>query len=1498
MKTEKCFFHVDLDAFFASVEVLDNPSLRGKPVIVGGLPQDRRSVVSTCSYEARKFGVHSAMPISKAYQLCPHGVFIRGRHQRYHELSSQVMQIFSDFSPDMQQMSVDEAFIDVSGTQLLWGDPEDTAKRLKKRVKDETGLTVSVGIASNKYLAKIASGLSKPDGLYRVPSGKEEEFMLSLPLSKVWGIGSKSLARLNQVGFFTTQQVHDATLSGLTNIFGQSMGSFLYNVVRGQVEGSFDEEPKSRSISAERTFSFDLTEPYAIETALSQLAYTVFFRSLREKCRSKSVHLKIRYEDFTTVSIQETFQRTVSSSEDLYEYAKILFNKKWDRGKGIRLLGLAMQNLIDGETEEQGELFDFGEKKKRAVEKAVLNLEQKNHSLKLKKARHLIKCLILGFMLVFGKPDSAPALTYENGDFFAETSGTWEAKIESGLELTDGKLSFSNPVFSQNIDLYAYAGFGEKFSFEGSFTKNFLSNSLLFEYFGKEDSALKTIKAGNRGIGLESAGIYGSEAPGILFSFGDDSKTWANNTLLRYEQLETCTKTFRGQNEIRLRQVNCWEYAQGQFFSFPEEIPVSRIKNLFVQNTNGNIERLSLSSYAVFNSRNMILLKNGVKGKLFADFLFDADFSESDLNNALSRLMQNSADFLCNGSVDKLLQFTTCDFSAENGRLLLYENDFFSPFQNCSFFPVSSAAGKSAFDEAFLVSGNFSDNSRLNSLSFQDFGGDFFDNDNYWMQTVPSSTGNYLSELFPFSALSPDFYLLPEKTDFVSPFQIHIQEYNSVSRYEIPTDAIPDSVVVTVNQIPARFSYNGSSGVVIIEENVKENDLVTIRWNEKASKSDFGKIRLVNETNWTLSDNIELYGNFSALWPFLPSISGKEIHSDTNRTLSEEISAEAGLKSKFPFSENLALSLDSGFSAHFLNPDSGGLYCISDFGKPADFHVEKLNGGTTLVLTKDFSSIPLNKYEKAGFHFFSPDLSGHETEIEVKISFLEPVMNSISALDYRKVLEYKLSEDDLKESALSLHKILFDVPHEAEYAARIQIEIDGNDELFPEKFVMEDFFLCEPVCNTEFQNKTSLNFENGENIVGINFKGSINPYDEKNYFFVNAKGKWDFSFLSTSFSADFSKKYDNSAAFDNFSYSVSQNPAWKYSPFFQFKDTLSYVPDEKTVSKTEFIGFDVPLEKIASKIQGDAKADFLFSDRLEKFSVDSQFSFETEKFAGYQFKWILNSFRKRPKDSVSLKNRIIQSCQFDFLSFAPELQFSSEGKVSSAGANVSSADFFKTDVFLCQLNLPFRISRNSFSLLLSEKIIDSDLSKYVHNGQFSWARPVFGNGKDLLIPSKIVFSYKGETLLSGTVHDFSLESFQEAINFFGLENELFGSGKISLSDFALGFDLLLIYSQFFGENQKMSYTCDFSFTEKEWKLKNAVSATLGSKENSIKIGIDSNLQNNGGNDLLQKWKAQYNQTININENIGLLIEGSAVLSVQEKKISTVFSLSLGGRLTL
>ncbi|MDR1178590.1 MAG: DNA polymerase IV, partial [Spirochaetaceae bacterium] len=305
------FIHADLDAFYASVEQLDHPEYRGKPVIVGGLPGDRRSVVSTASYEARVFGVHSAMPIAEAARLCPQGIFLRGTMARYREKSGEIMALFGNFSPEVRQLSIDEAFLDITGTEGLFGPPDVLADRLKAQVRKESGLTVSVGLASNKYVAKIASGLSKPDGKTVVPPGGEEDFMLSLPVGKIWGAGPKTQELFAAYGLKTCSDVRALSEETLASIFGNAFGLFLFRAVRGDAAAAFDEERGTHSMSAERTFDFEAYDAFAIETALFDICQTLMWRLLDCQWQSRTVMVKIRYGDFSTESGRETFETPV-----------------------------------------------------------------------------------------------------------------------------------------------------------------------------------------------------------------------------------------------------------------------------------------------------------------------------------------------------------------------------------------------------------------------------------------------------------------------------------------------------------------------------------------------------------------------------------------------------------------------------------------------------------------------------------------------------------------------------------------------------------------------------------------------------------------------------------------------------------------------------------------------------------------------------------------------------------------------------------------------------------------------------------------------------------------------------------------------------------------------------------------------------------------------------------------------------------------------------------
>jgi DNA polymerase-4 len=384
------FIHADLDAFYASVEQLDHPEYSGKPVIVGGLPGDRRSVVSTASYEARKFGVHSAMPVAQAYKLCPQGIYLRGSMKRYREKSDEVMAVFSDFTPDVRQISIDEAFLDITGTEKLFGPPALVAKKLKEAVRSKTGLTVSLGLASNKYVAKIASGMSKPDGVSLVAPGEEERFMSALPVTKIWGAGSKTQEQFKKRGLKTCDDILRLRLDPLKSQCGAAFGLFLYRAVRGQAAAAFDDERGTHSMSAERTFPYDLYDEFTIETTLFEICETLMFRLLDLNWQSRTIFIKIRYEDFSTESAQETLPRPVSTINELFDHISALFRRKYHGGRGVRLIGAGLSNLETDHAPLQGELFDSGNEKEQALEKYILEINKKFPGAALQKGRSLM----------------------------------------------------------------------------------------------------------------------------------------------------------------------------------------------------------------------------------------------------------------------------------------------------------------------------------------------------------------------------------------------------------------------------------------------------------------------------------------------------------------------------------------------------------------------------------------------------------------------------------------------------------------------------------------------------------------------------------------------------------------------------------------------------------------------------------------------------------------------------------------------------------------------------------------------------------------------------------------------------------------------------------------------------------------------------------------------------------------------------------------------------
>ena len=378
------FFHIDLDAFFASVEILDNPEYRGKPLIIG--TPGPRHVASTCSYEARKYGVHSAMPMTEALRLCPNAICIPGRMHRYSEMSRRVMGIISSFAPGFLQVSVDEAFLDLTGMERIYPLPGKAARKLKDEIRKETGLTASIGVASSRFVAKLASDYRKPDGLTIVPRGKEEEFVSAVGLRKLWGIGDSMYQSLIRKGITSVEILRKYDENDLKHFFGESNGHYLYLVARGIDPGIYQGEAKSRSISAERTFYPDVFGYDALDSYLLEMSQEVMFRALDEKKVPRSVSIKLRYGDFTTLSIQTTPVKPIYSSIDVYNISRELLRSKYN-GSGVRLIGVALQSIYDGSDVEQQDFFSEKEEKERKLEKTIIELKKKGS--KLVKARNL-----------------------------------------------------------------------------------------------------------------------------------------------------------------------------------------------------------------------------------------------------------------------------------------------------------------------------------------------------------------------------------------------------------------------------------------------------------------------------------------------------------------------------------------------------------------------------------------------------------------------------------------------------------------------------------------------------------------------------------------------------------------------------------------------------------------------------------------------------------------------------------------------------------------------------------------------------------------------------------------------------------------------------------------------------------------------------------------------------------------------------------------------------
>jgi DNA polymerase-4 len=359
---QKWIMHLDMDAFFASVEQHDHPEYQGRPVVVGALP-GRRGVVSTCSYEARKYGIRSAMPISEAHRRCPDAVYLRPDMNRYVAVSRQVMGLLGDISPVVEPVSIDEAYVDISGLERLMGSPEEIGRFTKQKIREETGLTCSVGIGLNRLIAKLASEHRKPDGLVVVRPEEVQAFLDPMPVSNLRGVGAKTRQGLERLGIHTVAQLRACSQELLQTHFGKKGGSYLYHQARGIASDRVGNPAGRQSISKETTFNRDTTDQQRLRESLRELAAEVGQIARRKGLRGQVVTLKIRLQDFETHVRQLKIAEATNADGRIFSTAWELYQSSGFAGRAVRLIGVGISEW--GEGARQEDLFDSGENRKR-----------------------------------------------------------------------------------------------------------------------------------------------------------------------------------------------------------------------------------------------------------------------------------------------------------------------------------------------------------------------------------------------------------------------------------------------------------------------------------------------------------------------------------------------------------------------------------------------------------------------------------------------------------------------------------------------------------------------------------------------------------------------------------------------------------------------------------------------------------------------------------------------------------------------------------------------------------------------------------------------------------------------------------------------------------------------------------------------------------------------------------------------------------------------------
>jgi DNA polymerase-4 len=370
----RAIIHLDMDAFYASVEQLDHPAYRGKPVVVGADPRGGkgRGVVAACSYEARPFGVRSALPISQAYRFCPQAIYVRPRMSRYAEVSDRIFVILREYTDLIEPLSIDEAFLDVTASQRLHGSGETIGRTLKDRIRSELGLVASIGLAPNKFLAKVASDLGKPDGFVVVSPGKEREFLDPLPISRLWGVGPKTEARLTRLGLQTIGQIARMGVEGLETMLGNA-GRDLWELASGIDDREVVPEQEAKSIGAETTFDQDTDDREEIRKTILELSDRVGRRLRREGYVAHGVTLKFRDHNFRTLTRAVMLPQPTDLGEELFRAASTLLQGVQWGGKQVRLLGVTATRLLPATAPpgEQLHLFQKAAEPKERLARTV-----------------------------------------------------------------------------------------------------------------------------------------------------------------------------------------------------------------------------------------------------------------------------------------------------------------------------------------------------------------------------------------------------------------------------------------------------------------------------------------------------------------------------------------------------------------------------------------------------------------------------------------------------------------------------------------------------------------------------------------------------------------------------------------------------------------------------------------------------------------------------------------------------------------------------------------------------------------------------------------------------------------------------------------------------------------------------------------------------------------------------------------------------------------------